>query len=155
MVEGPKRDQRREARRAMSEALAQTIPLTAGLARLYQTTHPSESEIERQRWESDVTDELNKRSSEKVITFGRIDFDGSKYSSDHTQNVSSFIDEGVGILHVNFAVHIEEPYIVEIQADHGDVAELQKNAYGFRLQIRNENEPFDAGFVFLIKALPC
>lgn len=63
----PLRDRPRDARRAVAEAVAQITPLTAGLARLYQTTHPPAFEERRQDWE----EEISTRSNEHDVRLDR------------------------------------------------------------------------------------
>jgi hypothetical protein len=59
MIETPKPDIGRSVWRAVFEAGAQFIPVTAALARLYQTTHPSKFEQDVQAWSSAITDTVN------------------------------------------------------------------------------------------------
>ena len=59
MIEAPEPDKSKTATRAIAEALAQATPVTAGLARLYQYTHPSEFEQEVQQWRRDISDAVN------------------------------------------------------------------------------------------------
>lgn len=59
MIKAPEPNTSRVAIRAVVEAIAQITPITAGLARLYQFTHPSALEEEVQAWQREVSDALN------------------------------------------------------------------------------------------------
>ena len=68
----PPRDRRRAGLRAIVEAVAQAHPITAGLTRLYQDTHPPKSVADREAWEDSITDAVNEHSDqlgEKEIRF--------------------------------------------------------------------------------------
>ncbi len=67
MIEVPEADKNRTAIRAIAEVLAQGMPVTAGLARLYQFTHPSAFEQELQQWRRDVTQAVNTISEQLRI----------------------------------------------------------------------------------------
>lgn len=58
-IDPPHRDQRKNTARAVVEAIAQATPVSAGLARLYQTTHPSDAERNRGQWENSITERSN------------------------------------------------------------------------------------------------
>ncbi|GJL89481.1 MAG: hypothetical protein DHS20C03_31900 [Minwuia thermotolerans] len=58
-LDPPARDPKRRIGRAVVEAAAQATPLTAGVARLYQATHPSAEDVSRENWEDHVTDRVN------------------------------------------------------------------------------------------------
>jgi hypothetical protein len=154
MIEGPKRDKQASGIRAIIEAVAQFTPLSAALARLYQTTFPSREAIDIERWEDEVTQALNNKLEGQLIRFGRIDLDGSTYRFARSSNVSSLTDEGLGSLRLNFLEPVAEPYIVDFQADQGVATEIKKSPEGFSLQIRDEKGPVDSGFVFIVRAFP-
>ena len=59
MIKPPKDNPRRAGLRVILEALAQATPVTAGLAHLYQFTHPSEMESQLSAWRAGVSDTLN------------------------------------------------------------------------------------------------
>lgn len=59
MIEAPEPDNTKLATRAIAEALAQATPITAGLARLYQFTHPSEFDQQVQQWRGDISKAVN------------------------------------------------------------------------------------------------
>jgi hypothetical protein len=58
-VRPPSESKKREATRAVVEALAQSNPITGGLARIYQTTHPSKSQQDQKRWVEEITETTN------------------------------------------------------------------------------------------------
>ena len=60
VIEPPKQSRHREAPRAIFEALAQSNPVTAGLARLFSYTHPSAMECDVASWREQVSDSLNR-----------------------------------------------------------------------------------------------
>jgi hypothetical protein len=59
MIKAPEQDKRKAATRMIAEALAQATPITAGLARFYQFTHPTEMEGLVDVWRRDVSATLN------------------------------------------------------------------------------------------------
>jgi len=59
MIETPKENIDRSLWRAVAEAATQFTPVTAALARLYQTTHPSQFQRDVERWHEAVTDASN------------------------------------------------------------------------------------------------
>jgi hypothetical protein len=63
-IDAPRPDAKRELTRAVAEAIAQTNPLTGGLARIYQTTHPSKSEQDRQAWREAISTRTNENSAQ-------------------------------------------------------------------------------------------
>jgi hypothetical protein len=63
MIETPKADVGRAVWRAVFEAGAQFTPVTAALARLYQTTHPSKFEQDVAVWRSTVTETVNEHET--------------------------------------------------------------------------------------------
>ncbi len=60
MIEPPKKNPRREASRAIVEALAQSLPITAGLARLFSYTHPPAMDRDVASWREQVSDHLGR-----------------------------------------------------------------------------------------------
>ena len=58
MIEPPKKNRHREAPRAIFEALAQSNPVTAGLARVFSYTHPSAMDRDVAAWREQVSDHL-------------------------------------------------------------------------------------------------
>ncbi len=66
-IDPPLRDRRRAGLRAVVEAVAQASPITAGLARLYQDTHPPKSVADREAWEDRITEAVNKCSDNSVV----------------------------------------------------------------------------------------
>lgn len=60
MITPPKENIDRALLRAFLEAGTQFFPVAAALARLYQTTHPSEFQRELEQWRTDVSDAANK-----------------------------------------------------------------------------------------------
>src|SRR5215210_2425666 len=61
-IKAPEPDKKREGIRAVFEAVAQIDPVTAGLTRLYQTTHPSKAEQDRQCWQEAISERTNEHS---------------------------------------------------------------------------------------------
>ncbi|MDQ1153059.1 hypothetical protein [Brevundimonas sp. SORGH_AS_0993] len=59
MIEPPKENVDRALWRAVAEAATQFTPVTAALARLYQTTHPSQFQKDVERWHEVVSDTAN------------------------------------------------------------------------------------------------
>lgn len=59
MIVPPVEDRKRGATRAIVEALAQATPITAGLARIYQFTHPSDMERQLAAWREEVSKTIN------------------------------------------------------------------------------------------------
>ncbi len=64
MIDTPEPDRSKTATRAIAEALAQLTPITAGLARLYQFTYPSEFEQQVQQWRKDISQAVNEISQQ-------------------------------------------------------------------------------------------
>ena len=62
VIKPPQPDLGRALWRAVFEAGAQFSPVTAALARLYQTTHPSQLEQEVAAWRTSVTDTVNEHA---------------------------------------------------------------------------------------------
>ena len=58
MIEPPKKNPVRDAPRVIFEALAQSLPVTAGLARVFSYTHPSAMDRELALWREQVSDHL-------------------------------------------------------------------------------------------------
>lgn len=59
MIQAPKENIDRSLWRAVAEAATQFSPVTAALARLYQTTHPSQFQKDVERWHEAVSDASN------------------------------------------------------------------------------------------------
>lgn len=59
MIQTPRENIDRSLWRAVAEAATQFTPVTAALARLYQTTHPSQFQRDVERWHEAVTDASN------------------------------------------------------------------------------------------------
>lgn len=59
MIEPPKENKKKAATRVIAEALAQALPVTAGLAHLYRFTHPSEMERAVEAWRGEVSAAVN------------------------------------------------------------------------------------------------
>lgn len=59
MIETPKENKKKAATRVIAEALAQALPVTAGLAHLYRFTHPAEMERAVEAWREEVTAAVN------------------------------------------------------------------------------------------------
>ncbi len=153
MIKPPGKNKSQEGFRALFESFAQLTPPTAFLSRLYQTTFPSNSDIERQEWEVQVSTTLNSMLEGSVNIFGRIDFNEKGYSWGRSQNVSSLTDHGVGQLAVNLLAPINEDYIVDVQADDGDARVTQKSGMNFSIEIYNDGKAIDSGFVFIVRSL--
>lgn len=80
MIEPPSKNKSKDGWRAVIEAFAQLLPITAFLSRIYEETFPSTSVSERIEWEKQVSETLNKRLNGKLKTFGRVDLiDHSRY----------------------------------------------------------------------------
>ena len=60
----PKTDINRKMTRAIVEALVGLIPRASALVRLYQTTHPPRSEIERDAWQGAISERSNEHSDD-------------------------------------------------------------------------------------------
>lgn len=60
MITPPEENTDRALLRAFLEAGAQFFPVTAALARLYQTTHPAQFQRDLEQWRSDVSDAANR-----------------------------------------------------------------------------------------------
>lgn len=59
MIEAPEENIDRSLWRAVAEAATQFTPVTAALARLYQTTHPSQFQRDVEHWRGEMTDASN------------------------------------------------------------------------------------------------
>lgn len=59
MIQPPKENIDRTLWRAVAEAATQFTPVTAALARLYQTTHPSQFQKDVERWHEGASDAIN------------------------------------------------------------------------------------------------
>lgn len=59
MIQPPKENIDRALWRAVAEAATQFNPVTAALARLYQTTHPSQFQRDIEHWHEGVSDAVN------------------------------------------------------------------------------------------------
>ncbi|MCC4293512.1 hypothetical protein [Brevundimonas aurantiaca] len=59
MIETPKENVDRSLWRAVAEAATQFNPVTAALARIYQTTHPSQFQRDVELWHEEVTEASN------------------------------------------------------------------------------------------------
>ncbi|PAP98617.1 hypothetical protein LRP31_33440 (plasmid) [Mesorhizobium mediterraneum] len=55
----PTTDPKRELGRTFVEVIASTNPITGGLARLYQVTHPSKSTRDREEWQRAISERTN------------------------------------------------------------------------------------------------
>lgn len=136
----------------MFESFAQLTPPTAFLSRVYQTTFPSNSDRERQEWEAQISTTLNSLLEGRLKIFGRIEFNEQRYSWGRSRNVSSLTDHGVGQLVVNLFTPINEDYIVDVQADHGDARVTHKSRINFSIEIYNGGKAIDSGFVFIVRS---
>jgi hypothetical protein len=58
-ISPPGLDTRRAGTRAIVEAIMQAVPVTAGLSRLYQFTHPSQFEREVANWQVEISARVN------------------------------------------------------------------------------------------------
>ncbi|MEQ8900369.1 MAG: hypothetical protein RID11_08465 [Roseovarius sp.] len=150
MIKPPRNNKSKDGWRALIEACAQLTPLTAFLSRIYATTFPSQSDREREEWEGEVSTILNDRLSGRLKTFGRVDFDGSRYSFGRSSNVSSITDLGSGCIKANLIRRFTENCVVDVQADDGVARVTQKSAADFSIEIRKDGERIDTGFVFIV-----
>jgi hypothetical protein len=72
MIETPKENKKRAATRVIAEALAQALPVTAGLAQLYRFTHPAEMELAVAVWREEVTAAVNDLEARAQVIEARI-----------------------------------------------------------------------------------
>lgn len=151
MITPPGQNKSRKGWRALIEATAQLTPPTAFLSRIYQTTYPGDSEIETQEWQALASTKLNLLLGGRLKTFGRVDFNGTRYSWGESQNILSMSDLGVGRHAVNLLAPITEDYIVDVQADDGNARVTQKSATNFSIKIHNDGNAIDSGFVFIVR----
>lgn len=63
MITAPIESTDRAVLRAVLEASAQFLPVTAALTRLYQTTHPSQFQQDVTRWQAAVSDSVNQQDA--------------------------------------------------------------------------------------------
>ena len=138
--------------RACIEALMQVTPITAGLARLYQETHPPKSQEDLLRWIDDVTTELNHVAELVPIISGSVTM-GSNPISLSSHGVSSFADSGTGDYFVTFLETITTPYHVSIWADNATAIVTEKSSNGFRIKTHVHDASVDADFTFLVSRI--
>ena len=121
MIQPPDRDKQAEARRAMAEALAQMVPVTAALSHLYKTTHPSQYDLDREVFYQTLCDEINRlQNRPHCQCFGTIRFDADGSPDMDGYNVSSIIDHGGDRITVNIAACFStNDYHVSLQQDGG------------------------------------
>ncbi|MFN3171147.1 MAG: hypothetical protein ACE37E_10700 [Hyphomicrobiales bacterium] len=138
MIVAPQRDKKAEGRRAIAEALAQLSPVTAALARIYESTHPSKYDLSVQEFHEIIAEEIRsindhiERGSRSLSTpvFGHIRMEGSIISGEG-QNISSYIDAGQNCI-INFASHFQNSfYHVSVNKVGGGVAEVTEQSVGF------------------------
>jgi hypothetical protein len=154
MIKQPFRDSRRDVFRAFAEAFAQLTPLTGFLTRIYQVTHPSKGEKDRQRWENEITRELNNLlapSSQGVFAWGRISFESGWI--DDGQNISSVADYGTGDVFINLATIPDNDYQISIEPNGATIDIVEKSPSGFRVKIEKCGLPADLPFQFVVTSL--
>lgn len=171
MVRPPKKFKERDAVRAIVEMLAQGFPITAGLARFYQETHPSKTQEDFQRWcleltqghnalrtnhdalheDRDATRQaVNAIHSQFVWAWGAFLAEGTFGEG---QGVSSVADTGIGRRTITFVCDTLSPhYALVVTPDHGDVCILAKTPGGFSLAFEENGEPIEPEFSFVVYA---
>jgi hypothetical protein len=148
MVKPPRRYPKRNAVRALIEAATQFDPssISGALARIYQTTHPSAAERDRERWELEITDQANRHS---VIASGDIEATQIRQS----YGIIGVTDNGTGDLSVHFDETAEGTYHVSLEPQ-GEYRVVDKKASGFRVQILDDHELIDGNINFVALRLP-
>lgn len=69
MIKAPEHNTKNEALRAVVEAFAQSFPLTAAGARIFQFTNPTQYEKEKCLWESEITDRINAHEDKLTLFY--------------------------------------------------------------------------------------
>jgi hypothetical protein len=135
VIKAPKNDRRIAARRAIVEALAQATPLTAGLARLYQTTHPSQFELEVEEFFEIVAEELNNLNSTPAVrAFGELKMSAVGPTVEGC-NISSVTDNG-DTCTINFINDFEDNRLhVSATQIGGDARVASKGLQSFEVDI--------------------
>ena len=173
MIEPPKKNANKEVARAIVEALAQATPITSFLARLYQTTHPSETEQDRLRWSVELTDRVNdlpalndlRQLSEElkavplrtelqrtrpIIAKGTIE----PNSGFRGYGVSSIADIGTGEWTVNLIEAAEctmdDPYHVSVELPEGRANVFNKSLTRFEVRTSESAEAIDTPINFVV-----
>ena len=146
MIKPPKKNIKKDVARALVEGVAQSNPLAGALARLYQTTHPSESEQDRDRWAQEVTDRINHLPS-PIIASGHVEL--TALVADH--GISSVTDNGTGDWHVNFDTAAQDIfYHVSMEVPRGQANVSNKTATGFRVRTSEDGQLIDTEFNFAV-----
>jgi hypothetical protein len=114
--------------------------------RIYQTTHPSEAEQDRERWAQEVTDGLNVLlRGHGVLASGAVS--PTELSNGH--GITSVTDHGTGDWSVAFDTVPDMPYHVSVDV-RGNAHVVEKTTLGFRVKTSEGDQPVDTDFGFAV-----
>jgi hypothetical protein len=145
-IKPPVRDARRRVWRGILEAVAQLMPISSSLATLYRVTHPPAAEVDRERWEDEVTQRLGFTIEE--LAAGTIKRGGMVES----HNVSSWTDNGTGDVTISFICG--EASKVLGGATPPAQIHITPAGHSFRVQTTVDGAPADADFWFVALRSP-
>lgn len=143
MIERPRKSKKREVLRAVIEGVAGLTPISSFLARLYQTTHPSGAEQDRERWQGEVTEQVNGLDAQQGLIEGKVadlarrptviaevetDANGNPRSG---FGITSITDFGTGVRGIHLAEDASDPHRVIIEPNGALTDVVAKRSSGF------------------------
>lgn len=140
MIEPPKTHPRRRAFRAVVEALAQLFPPTSFLARIFQATHPSPEESDRERWEGEATSAINQLTASTRRKIEHMEVVGGFRDGPRgfwaKSGISSVTDAGIGLFSVGFMSPMaDEDYHVSLTLSSGRGFVTAQTRHGFSMRL--------------------
>lgn len=146
-------------RRMLLESLVSgLVPYVGGtLVNAMRINKPLESEKDMLEWIEQVTNELNNAAAklsevdQRNWASGVFALNGDVPVINSSFNISSIVNEAIGVYSVNFGVQPPREYQVSVQCVEDAQAKVENSLGGFRVSLKSPNgQPVDSGFSFQV-----